>query len=602
MNTKRYLREDILLFLYLFFAISLNFFLLAQKDLFHTAISSNTFHLQEILKFYSYNKGYVGANDYFPILYIIFSIWNFFLQIFGINLTYVSDPNLIEKITFNNLPFYEVYWWKLLVVFFYIGGLRVLNKLVKDKNLYLILLCSPLLILLVFGFGFYDSIIFFAIALALLAISRSKNLLFTLILGIAFPIKFFSIFIFIPIILIYEKKFLKLVLHCFIFFLPLFFIIFIFRNDPNFINQVFVLAHNKLLINYDFQSILKLISFLLYIFFCYISYFKLTNKLDKNNLFLITYIALMPIFFAFKWHPQWLIIIYPFYLLILFRYTSKLYFILIEFIFFFLILFLLFYVWPNNIDSNTFLFSKHLNEQSLNTISSLFNLNPYLRLISESNTHLYIFVILNFVLALPLFLFLFNYSKEPITTYLAGNKINGISFIRPLLSLFFIFLIFCTNLNLFRSDNNYYEFIFSFNRDHSLTLGNDVSLITQKFSCPMDNLKGLSFLTNYESDLKEKSINISLYHINEFDQIEDEPLYAKNINYIEKGFSNLIFDNPVIDCKNKKMQININSHSGDSGIVFYFEDKINRLYVKNQYSAFINNKSTDYVLVFKGLY
>jgi hypothetical protein len=76
-----------------------------------------------ITDFYDYNKPLVDGNDYLPLMYIIFAIWNLPLKILG--LTHDVETYGI----WLNIP--ELIWTKLLLVVFYFASAYIMYKICR---------------------------------------------------------------------------------------------------------------------------------------------------------------------------------------------------------------------------------------------------------------------------------------------------------------------------------------------------------------------------------------------------------------------------------------------------------------------------------------
>ena len=93
-------------------------------DLFHTSSSSYAYLNGHITDFYDYNKPLVDGNDYLPIIYAIFAIWNLPLKLFGLT------HNVAATGVMLSIP--ELIWTKLLLVIFYFASAFVIYKISKQ--------------------------------------------------------------------------------------------------------------------------------------------------------------------------------------------------------------------------------------------------------------------------------------------------------------------------------------------------------------------------------------------------------------------------------------------------------------------------------------
>ena len=106
------------------FVLALSFLLFQQGDLSHTAASSYAYLNGHFADFYDYNKKYMGGNDYLPLIYVIFAIWNIPLHLFGLN----SSMGGMGALLPIELAI-EIAWAKLLLVAFFFAAAKVLAKI-----------------------------------------------------------------------------------------------------------------------------------------------------------------------------------------------------------------------------------------------------------------------------------------------------------------------------------------------------------------------------------------------------------------------------------------------------------------------------------------
>lgn len=112
-------------YMFLYFGLLLFCFLFSQQvDLFHTSSSSYAYLNGHITDFYDYNKPLVDGNDYLPIIYAIFAIWNLPLKLFGLT------HNVAATGVMLSIP--ELIWTKLLLVIFYFASAFVIYKISKQ--------------------------------------------------------------------------------------------------------------------------------------------------------------------------------------------------------------------------------------------------------------------------------------------------------------------------------------------------------------------------------------------------------------------------------------------------------------------------------------
>jgi Gpi18-like mannosyltransferase len=179
-------------------------------DLFHTSSSSYAYLNGHITDFYDYNKPLVDGNDYLPIIYAIFAIWNLPLKLFGLT------HNVAATGVMLSIP--ELIWTKLLLVIFYFASAFVIYKISKQitnnvdnsKIVSIIFATSPIAIFAVFIFGQYDIIGVFFTMLGFYYYVKNDYLKFSIFFSFAISLKFFPLLIFIPLILLVEKRILHI--------------------------------------------------------------------------------------------------------------------------------------------------------------------------------------------------------------------------------------------------------------------------------------------------------------------------------------------------------------------------------------------------------
>jgi hypothetical protein len=189
----------------------------------------------------------------------------------------------------------------------------------------LALITSPVLFLITFGWGQYESITIFFLLLGFYFFIRDKSksdiYIAMVIFGFAISLKLISLFIIIPLVAYRYKNILKLILLYGICAIPLIIQILPYLNSPAFVNHVmggsffiermFEMNIDALFINYS-------LLFVIWGAICLIAYFI---NYEANNYIKMVYIALVA-FSAFiclmPWHPQWFGVIVPFSIMLTF--------------------------------------------------------------------------------------------------------------------------------------------------------------------------------------------------------------------------------------------------------------------------------------------
>lgn len=306
-------------YMFLYFGLLLFCFLFSQQgDLFHTSSSSYAYLNGHITDFYDYNKPLVDGNDYLPLMYIIFAIWNLPLKILG--LTHDVETYGI----WLNIP--ELIWTKLLLVVFYFASAYIMYKICRyitndednSKIISIIFITSPIAIFAVFIFGQYDIISVFFTMLGYYYYVKNDYLKFSIFFSLAISIKFFPLLIFVPLLLLVEKRLLQILKYGIISVSATILQILMYLHNTAFRERIFSLASGKISSSavYYLTSINNApILTTVFIVLCIYTYFKNINSNDEKNKLSI-YVSILSYAVMFStviWHPQWLIIIMPFF-------------------------------------------------------------------------------------------------------------------------------------------------------------------------------------------------------------------------------------------------------------------------------------------------
>ena len=337
------------------------FFTFQHGDLFHTSISSYGYLNGHFLDFYSYNKEIATRNDYFPLIYIIFAIWNIPLKILGL-VEYNNSFELgsrIEKITKV-----EIFWTKsLLVLSFFIVGVIIYNiafEITKNKktSLYssIVFLTSPISIFAIFIFGQYDIIQMVFSTLSIYFYFKKDILKFVMLMSLAISLKFFPVIIFFPLLLLYEKRVIKLIKYIILSLSVTIVQIVVYFGDSVFINNIFNLGSDKLseikTINLSlfFNPSYLILFFLILCIYCYIKECESDKEWIRLSLE-ICVISYALFFTTIVWHPQWIIMIIPFFSLLFIYIKDSRKFFVMDFIGMIAFSLFNFYIHRDNVDN-----------------------------------------------------------------------------------------------------------------------------------------------------------------------------------------------------------------------------------------------------------
>ena len=578
--------------LFYFLVIIICFLFFNQGDLNHTVRSSYAFLNGHIIDFYDYNKGIVGGNNYLPILYIIFAIWNIPIYILGLTSDLSNGAMFLNTV--------ELVWSKLLLALFFAGTIFLLNKcaellssdLHKEKlSLYSALFAtSPIAIFSVFIFSQYDIFGSFFTVLALYYYLKKNFTAFAWLFSIAIGFKFFALVIYLPLLIFAEKRvqhILKLlVTGGFI----TFFQFLIYWHSQAFQAGMLAIPNDSTGgLNYLNHTLTNPNTYCLiaYLFLCryaYKSKAKDDNDFAMHAIFIpIAAYGLM--FESIVWHPQWLIIIMPFFSLSYLFINKKRLFYIAEALGMLAFTWICVNQWVNNVDASMLL---------RGIFGPLFKVFPlYISDLMPPQFLLFFIIIFRIYLFAPILIHAIdkftNYSKQKIN--------NGILFyyVRFILgvSFFVIPSFFCALAPISLAKKISTE-AFLFDLKKGLSLDNQGiqldklsrnTCITQKFKAEEDNLCAISLLFSTYMAGSDSVIKISLQDIN------GVYIYNKLINK-ESVKSNRYYSIYFPTIKNSKSQnyilkISLNEENGKSVIIW----KNNQPY--NDGSFFINNTKTN---------
>jgi hypothetical protein len=204
------IRQNPALFLFYLFSLALCFLIFKQSDLTHTYTSSYAYLQGHVYDFYDYNKIHMSRNDYLPLMYIIFALWNLPLKLFGL-LTYADLGVSIWQLS---TPL-EIFWSKLLLCSFFLACVILLEKITKllhanvEDGLArpsILFATSPIAIFAVFIFSQYDIFGVFFTLLGLYFYFQKRFWYFAFLFSVAISFKYFAAFIYLPLVLIIEKR------------------------------------------------------------------------------------------------------------------------------------------------------------------------------------------------------------------------------------------------------------------------------------------------------------------------------------------------------------------------------------------------------------
>lgn len=300
------------------FILTLCFLLFQQGDLAHTTTSSYAYLNGHFADFYDYNQKAMGRNDYLPLLYVIFAIWNIPLYLFGL----LSPPELWKQ-----LSAIEIAWAKLLLVLFFFASANVLAKIseiIAEDNgavktsVASIFATAPIAIFVVFIFSQYDIIAIFFTLLGFYFYLKRQWSGFAWFFSIAISFKYFAVVIYFPLLLMAEKKLLTIAKFMLVGFFITTIQYGIYSGSEVFRDNIFFLAKSKLAgdegteLSFFNPKIGLAALYLLGCFWLYLKKFDVEPEWQKMAV-LVPIMAYGLMFSAIRWFPHWIIIVIPFF-------------------------------------------------------------------------------------------------------------------------------------------------------------------------------------------------------------------------------------------------------------------------------------------------
>ena len=323
----------------------------SHSDLNHTTISSYALISGHINDFYEFNKIKMGANDYLPLIYWVFAIWNFPFC------TFLIDCNTAVTLTPSELIIQKA----LLALLFGIS-VRIIHLIAKEvtksasasANSTLFYSSSAVMLFCIFAFNQYDIVGIVLSLYGILLFLRNKLIRFSLLFSAAISVKYFAVLAFFPLLLIAEKRISRILPYCFLAISVTALQIFIYKDSTTFMASFYALALKKVSAESSISSLISsFFSIAIYLAILLYSWVqKPADEWQKLRVCVVTSIAAyLTLFLKVDWHPQWICIILP-YLALSALYTKNIKInILFQLIFGASYLLLVVSKYPNNLDN-----------------------------------------------------------------------------------------------------------------------------------------------------------------------------------------------------------------------------------------------------------
>jgi hypothetical protein len=308
------------IFLYLFTVI-ISYLFFTHTDATYTLAISNSLNIGHVADFYDYNAKQIGFASYLPTIYALMASWNEPLVWFGL-----IDPLKIQAWAIDypkvKMSFYEYFifvgWYKLLLIIFAIGTANYIKKISNHfspktgNESYIFFITSPFTLFSILIFSGYDIFAVFFSTAGFYYYLRKDLLKFSLLFSIAITCKFFPLVIFFPLLLLSEKKFFPIIKYSAISVFTSLFLILIYTKNVTLLSSIFHVANDKLISGkLSYLKLAALIGYLLLCLRCYVSEKHNSQSHIKKSIS-AAYAGYCLLFFAIKWHPQWILILMPF--------------------------------------------------------------------------------------------------------------------------------------------------------------------------------------------------------------------------------------------------------------------------------------------------
>ena len=304
------------------FSLGLCFLLFKQSDLTHTNSSSFAYLYGHFWDFYDYNKPRMGGNDYLPIFYWFFAIWNIPLKLLGLIPEVSSETWMLAS------PIQTI-WSKLLTTIFFFASVRLVGKIAKQIDPssnakpinptrlapHHLFATSPIAIFAVFIFSGYDIFGVFFSLLGLHAYFTKQWRWFVWWFSVAISFKYFAAFIYLPLVLIIEKRLLYLLAYGLLGILITVLQFALYWHSDVFIGEIFGLLTAKTAGNgIELRLIIANGAYLVMCAYLYFSKLDITAHTEKwhQRAIFACVLSYALLFSWILWHPQWILLITPF--------------------------------------------------------------------------------------------------------------------------------------------------------------------------------------------------------------------------------------------------------------------------------------------------
>jgi hypothetical protein len=301
-------------------SIALCFLLFKQSDLTVTNNASFAYLHGHFWDFYDYNKTYFD-NNYLPIFYWIFALWNLPLKLLGF------IPQINQENWLSSTPIVTI-WSKLLLAIFFFASVNLIKK-ISDQIISaqstgnhasqsvppnLLFATSPFAIFAAFIFGGYDIFGVFFTLLGLRAYFSKQFKWFIFWFSVAISFKYFAALIYLPLVLIVEKRITHLLVFGLLGLAGTVLQLALYWHSSTFLNEIVYLIGTKTTdTSVRWRLIAALVAYMamcLYLYFSKMDFKSESQKWHQYAIFACLF-AYALLFSSVRWHPQWLILMIP---------------------------------------------------------------------------------------------------------------------------------------------------------------------------------------------------------------------------------------------------------------------------------------------------
>ena len=278
----------------------------------------------DFFSFYDYTQ---STAVYSIIVYIIFAVWS--IPVFIVYA--IKGIPVWGVLSYFDIPFPILMWYKLLPTLFYFGIavvaykiiLEITNKKQLAKWAFYLFVSSPIAMFSQFVFGQYDAIGLFFVMLALYFFIKKKYYWFSALTSIAITYKLFAFFFFVPLILLVEKRIPHLIKHGVIAMTGYIITSVMFINSLGYQStKEFSEDIVPRLFNIGINTTMGTISLftVAMMTICVVAYNKTIENDDEYYRYsvYIPFFVYATMFMFVLWHPQWVIYVIPFMTLVYF--------------------------------------------------------------------------------------------------------------------------------------------------------------------------------------------------------------------------------------------------------------------------------------------